>query len=58
MPASEQAALWRAAAKGHKANGRMAESQAALEQARMIERTARLEFAPRTNGRRDQRGSA
>lgn len=56
MPAADQAAIWRAAAKGHKANGRMAESQSCLENARMIERTAGLRFSPKTNGRADQDG--
>lgn len=54
---TEQAQLWRAAAKGHLANGRKADSDAALENARMIERTCRLRFAP-TNGREDQHGNA
>lgn len=49
---TEQAQLWRAAAKGHAANGRTAESEAALEQARMIERTRDARFAGQRKGQR------
>jgi len=42
---TEQAQIWRAVAKGHAANGNTADRDAALDQARMIERTRDTRFA-------------
>jgi hypothetical protein len=48
----EQEALWRAAAKGHEANGRMDDRDAALANARLIRRTREARFAGQRRGQR------